>query len=52
MSKTLREKYVEALKHEGYTSVPSRSRKYVVFKRTENTFFYIELTDDYETSNS
>lgn len=41
MAKTLREKYIEALTAEGYTKVPSRSGKYVMFKRTENTFFYI-----------
>ena len=41
MAETLREKFIGALTIEGYQIVASHSRKYVVFKRTENTFFYI-----------
>jgi hypothetical protein len=41
MMQTLREKYYNALTMEGYQPVESKSSKYVVFKRTEGSYWYI-----------
>lgn len=41
MAKTLREKYIEALKAKSYEEVNSRSSKYVVFRRDAEFYFYI-----------
>jgi hypothetical protein len=41
MTKTLRERFIAALTLEGYQQVESRSSKYIVFKRTEGSFWYV-----------